>query len=82
MASTLTNSAKQQKWGSDDRARQLVFIKEAISMLTGARDFYVIRNGIKSLVIGAGIGERKPRTALCWLRDNAVSIVFPREAKQ
>lgn len=81
MASGISRSAKSQTWSRDDRDRQVAFVRGALLLLVGAQDvFSVDRTGKRKLVaLGTGQGKRQPRTALRFLRDNAVTICFPRE---
>ena len=43
MASKIAQSAKQQRWGSDERERQLSFIKGAIQMLRNGQPGAAVR---------------------------------------
>jgi hypothetical protein len=74
MASRITESAKQQTWSRDERARQLSFVREAISLLTGVRDLLDKKGGLARL--GKGGGQIKPMTAARLLRDNGVTMIF------
>jgi ATP-dependent protease HslVU (ClpYQ) peptidase subunit len=74
MASRITESAKQQTWSRDERSRELSFVREAISMLTGVRDL-IDRKG-KLLKLGSGGNKKMPLTATRLLRDNGVTMIF------